>query len=60
MERGLKAHAKIINLGPLEQSLQADLGRNVLLFVNFLLIKGQYYLVIRMSKAKACMIFRSN
>ena len=59
----LDTSAKIIDSGQPAQSAQADLGRKILLRVNFLHIKGPYYLMIhlvfqterRMRKVKACM-----
>ena len=64
----INASAKSIDPGQPAQSAQADLGRNFLILVNFLLIKGPNYLTIhsavktksRMRKAKACMTLRSN
>ena len=42
---GLETSAKRLDPGQLAQSAQADLGKFFFICVNFLRMKGQYYLI---------------
>ena len=52
VKRGFNVSTKSIGPGQTAQSAQSDLGRNVLLLVSSLHVKGQYYILIYESRIR--------